>query len=260
VSASAAGLVVASPGRPARVHGVHGTSGLTYWRCLTRRAGLAGTWEAIEWASIPPGGISGEHRHTRTEEIYFVLSGRGELLLDGAARDVAPGDLVLTTVGGTHGLRNVGDQPLDWLVVEIRGPSTAAELAGGPSAAADTARSADGDTARSATRNEEATMDSIVVHLPDIGEVDPRAVFASPLESVRILRMAADEGQEIIAEGVEHTLFVLTGEARIHVGGHPERLAPGASLTLPLGTRVLVTAGPDGVECFAATLRVGNGG
>ncbi|WP_158013531.1 hypothetical protein [Carbonactinospora thermoautotrophica] len=62
---------------PSEVYGVHGAEGLTYWKCLARRDGLAGPWEAVEWASVPPGGVSGEHLHTRTEEVYFILSGRG---------------------------------------------------------------------------------------------------------------------------------------------------------------------------------------
>jgi mannose-6-phosphate isomerase-like protein (cupin superfamily) len=121
-------LLVGDTGSASVVHGVHGTRGASAWKCFTRRTGLAGDWEAVEWARLPPGGISGEHRHTRTEEIYFIISGRGEILLDGSASPVCAGDLVLTGVGATHGLVNTGAEELCWLVVEVSSPGTAAVL------------------------------------------------------------------------------------------------------------------------------------
>ncbi len=122
------GVIIADLEDPSVVHGVHGTAGLSRWKCLARRAGLSGAWEAIEWAWLPPGGVSGEHVHTRTEEVYFILSGRGEMLLDGTPRPVGPGDLVLTGLGTRHGLRNVGDEGLGWLVIELLSPATAGVL------------------------------------------------------------------------------------------------------------------------------------
>lgn len=124
------GLIVGDLEDPSVVYGVHGTAGLSRWKCLARRAGLSGAWEAIEWAWLPPGGVSGEHVHTRTEEIYFILCGRGEMLLDGVARAVGPGDLVLTGLGTRHGLRNVGDEGLGWLVIELLSPATEDVLRG----------------------------------------------------------------------------------------------------------------------------------
>ncbi|GGN92101.1 hypothetical protein GCM10010112_78930 [Actinoplanes lobatus] len=128
------GVVVADVSDPSVVYGVHGTEGASRWKCLARRAGLSAGWEAIEWACLPPGGVSGEHLHTRTEEIYFVLSGTGEILLDGVATRVTAGSLILTGAGVTHGLRNVGEDDLAWLVVEMSTPATAAVLSEGSEA------------------------------------------------------------------------------------------------------------------------------
>jgi mannose-6-phosphate isomerase-like protein (cupin superfamily) len=113
------GITVADISDPSVVHGVHGTHGESWWKCLARRPGLAGPWEAVEWASLPPGGISGEHLHTRTEEIYVILSGSGEILLNGQPHPVSTGDVILTGIGDRHGLVNSADGPLDWLVVEL---------------------------------------------------------------------------------------------------------------------------------------------
>jgi mannose-6-phosphate isomerase-like protein (cupin superfamily) len=122
------GIVVADLAEPSKVYGVHGSEGLSLWKCLARRAGLFGCWEAVEWAWIPAGGVSGEHLHTRTEEIYFILSGRGQITLDGRPYQVRTGDLILTSVGTRHGLRNTGTEGLGWLVIEVASPATAMAL------------------------------------------------------------------------------------------------------------------------------------
>lgn len=121
-------LIVGDTESASLVYGVHGTDGVSGWKCFTRRTGLAGDWEAVEWARLPPGGISGEHLHTRTEEVYFVVSGKGEIVLNGVRSPVSAGDLVLTGVGTTHGLVNTGDEELHWLVIEVASPATAAVL------------------------------------------------------------------------------------------------------------------------------------
>ena len=124
-------LIVSDIVSASHVQDVHGAAGASKWKCFTRRIWLCGDWEAVEWALLPPGGVSGEHVHSRTEEVYFILSGHGELLLDGVSTAVGPGDVVLTGLGTKHGLRAVGDGDLSWLVIEITSPATAAVLRGG---------------------------------------------------------------------------------------------------------------------------------
>jgi len=66
--------------------------------------------------ALHPGATIGEHRNDK-DEIYYVLSGRGELLLDGQRRDVGPGDAILTRDGSTHALAQRGDEDLVIIVV-----------------------------------------------------------------------------------------------------------------------------------------------
>ncbi|MCG8915756.1 cupin domain-containing protein [Actinokineospora sp. PR83] len=117
--------VVADVVDPSTVHGVHGADGVSWWKCLARRNDLFGSWEAVEWAALPPGGLSGEHVHTRTEELYFILTGSGVMLLDGREHPVRAGDLVVNGLGTRHGLLNTGAERLTWLVIEVVGPLTA---------------------------------------------------------------------------------------------------------------------------------------
>jgi uncharacterized cupin superfamily protein len=118
--------VLADLEEPSVVYGVHGTEGASSWKCLARRNDLFGSWEAVEWAGLPPGGVSGEHVHSRTEELYFIISGTGVMRLDGRDYPVRGGDLILNGIGTRHGLRNVGADRLTWLVIEVVGPLTAA--------------------------------------------------------------------------------------------------------------------------------------
>lgn len=67
------------------------------------------------------GATIGEHRNDK-DEIYYVLSGRGELALDRTRREVGAGDAILTRKGSTHGLKQIGDADLV-IVVVYRRPS-----------------------------------------------------------------------------------------------------------------------------------------
>ncbi|MCW5579917.1 MAG: cupin domain-containing protein [Luteimonas sp.] len=66
--------------------------------------------------ALHPGASIGAHVNDK-DEIYYVLSGRGELVLNGAAREVGPGDAVLTRSGDSHALRQVGDEDLVIFIV-----------------------------------------------------------------------------------------------------------------------------------------------
>ena len=62
-----------------------------------------------------PGSGVGYHEQTE-DEIYYVLSGKGEMTLDGKKVDVTPGTAVLTRTGSSHGLKQVGSEDLTILI------------------------------------------------------------------------------------------------------------------------------------------------
>ncbi len=61
--------------------------------------------------ALHPGSAIGYHRND-VDEIYYVVSGRGELTLDGVQRIVGPGTAILTRAGSSHGLRQLGAEDL----------------------------------------------------------------------------------------------------------------------------------------------------
>lgn len=73
----------------------------------------------VDFAVIPPGASIGGHTHYSSEELYFILSGVGEMNLNGAQIQVRKGDIVLNPLRGFHGLKNDGDTNIELLVIEI---------------------------------------------------------------------------------------------------------------------------------------------
>jgi quercetin dioxygenase-like cupin family protein len=62
-----------------------------------------------------PGSAIGYHVQTE-DEIYYVLSGRGEMTVDNRKFEVSPGTAVLTRPGSSHGLKQVGNEELVVLI------------------------------------------------------------------------------------------------------------------------------------------------
>ena len=65
--------------------------------------------------AFKPGSAIGYHVQ-REDEIYYVLSGRGMMTIDGKEFEVGPGDAVLTRPGSSHGLKQVGKEDLVILI------------------------------------------------------------------------------------------------------------------------------------------------
>jgi mannose-6-phosphate isomerase-like protein (cupin superfamily) len=60
---------------------------------------------------LKPGSGIGHHVQAE-DEIYYVLSGRGQMILDGKPVDVGPGTAILTRTGSSHSLKQVGAEDL----------------------------------------------------------------------------------------------------------------------------------------------------
>lgn len=65
--------------------------------------------------ALHPGASIGYHEQ-REDEIYYVLSGQGELMLDSTRYMVGPGTAILTRPESSHGIRQVGKDDLVLLI------------------------------------------------------------------------------------------------------------------------------------------------
>ena len=65
--------------------------------------------------ALKPGSAIGYHEQ-HEDEIYYVISGRGIMTIDGKQIEVGPGTAVLTRPGSSHGLKQVGNEDLVILI------------------------------------------------------------------------------------------------------------------------------------------------
>lgn len=121
-------VLVGTNAEPVRIHGVHGGHGELLWKCFVRLHMTHAPIAGFEYVLVPVGAAIGRHRHSRTEEIYFVLAGRGLMEQDGARSEVGPGDLIMTRRDVTHSMDVLGSAPVELLVIEVYPPNVLERL------------------------------------------------------------------------------------------------------------------------------------
>lgn len=121
-------FIVSSTDGCTELHDVHGGSGTVLWKVFALGGAMYGDLDSFEYCRLPPGASLGLHVHARSEEIYYVVSGRGRMRLGSDVREIGPGDLVVTALGDRHGVEAVGDEDLEFICAEATPPSIAALL------------------------------------------------------------------------------------------------------------------------------------
>jgi mannose-6-phosphate isomerase-like protein (cupin superfamily) len=71
--------------------------------------------QSLAEATVGSGHTTEAHYHTRSEEIYYILQGRGEVNIEGETSTLAKGDAVVIAPGARHQIRNSSDEPLVFL-------------------------------------------------------------------------------------------------------------------------------------------------
>lgn len=71
--------------------------------------------QSLAEARVAVGGATAPHYHPRTEEIYYILQGRGLMRIGGETRAVGVGDAIAIPPGAVHTIRNSGDETLVFL-------------------------------------------------------------------------------------------------------------------------------------------------
>ncbi|HEY3106248.1 MAG TPA: cupin domain-containing protein [Gaiellaceae bacterium] len=61
--------------------------------------------QSLAEAELSAGQATQRHYHPRTEEIYVLLEGSGEMEVDGERSEVGPGDAILIPPGARHQIR-----------------------------------------------------------------------------------------------------------------------------------------------------------
>lgn len=71
--------------------------------------------------SLPPGGgMPFYHTHQDNEEVYIFIQGRGQMQVDEEVIDVQEGTIVRIAPNGQRTWRNNSDEPLLYIIVQMR--------------------------------------------------------------------------------------------------------------------------------------------
>ena len=91
-------------------------------------AAVQATGSEFSFQSFVPGAETGFlHTHKNHEELYFVLSGKGEYQVDGVNIPLQEGSVVRVAPAGKRTIHNNGSEPLVVLCVQYRGATFSAE-------------------------------------------------------------------------------------------------------------------------------------
>ena len=71
--------------------------------------------QSLAEATLAPGQATQRHYHAETEELYYLLEGRGEMEVDGDRTAVVAGDAILIPPRAWHQIRAAGSEPLRFL-------------------------------------------------------------------------------------------------------------------------------------------------
>jgi mannose-6-phosphate isomerase-like protein (cupin superfamily) len=71
--------------------------------------------QSLAEARLPVGASTTTHFHRQTEEIYYLLSGSGQMRIGQQERRVGPGDAVAIPPGEVHQIVNDGSEELRFL-------------------------------------------------------------------------------------------------------------------------------------------------
>ena len=96
-----------------QIHSVAGVESFTTKDGSTIRELHHTAAQSLAEAELTGGQATQRHYHAETEEIYFVLSGRGDMEVDGERREVGVGDAILIPRGAWHEIRAL--EPLRFL-------------------------------------------------------------------------------------------------------------------------------------------------
>lgn len=69
--------------------------------------------QSLAEATLPADGATDRHWHRDSEELYFILEGRGRMEIDGETQDVGVGDAILIPPGTWHQI--TAHEPLRFL-------------------------------------------------------------------------------------------------------------------------------------------------
>jgi len=85
-------------------------------RPLIDRTSSAASQCSLAEEMLPPGHAVTPHHHRLLEEIYYIVEGRGTMIIDDERHPVAAGDAIFVPRGSRHSLENTGSVAIRLIV------------------------------------------------------------------------------------------------------------------------------------------------
>jgi mannose-6-phosphate isomerase-like protein (cupin superfamily) len=101
------------------VAAMDGGIGSVRYRRMLEPAVFSTPWTFVDHLIVPVGASVGKGSKPGISEVYYVVSGAGEVQVDGATASIKAGDAVPVDVGETRSLRTLGDQPLEFMIIGV---------------------------------------------------------------------------------------------------------------------------------------------
>jgi len=95
-----------------------------------------------------------------------------------------------------------------------------------------------------------------IIDLAVEGQVDLSTLLTGPLREARVVALDGTRSETLSAAELEHTVFVLQGTGTARSGSTRVPLAAGTAVTIPQGGELTLTAGPEPLRYFHASLAV----
>lgn len=95
----------------------HGVGEITVRSLLNGPEEMSGKGRVFGHTTVYPGSEIGYHIHNADSETYYILSGRGLYNDNGTACEVGPGDVTYCAPGEGHGLRCLGEEPIEMIAL-----------------------------------------------------------------------------------------------------------------------------------------------
>ena len=80
---------------------------------------IQGRIQMINWARMEVGKAFESHYHEDMEEVFVILTGRAEIVVDGERGELEAGDAVLIPVRGVHQMRNMGSEVVEYIALGV---------------------------------------------------------------------------------------------------------------------------------------------
>lgn len=225
-----------------------------------------------EWRT----GLNGPpHRHGQKEQIFFVVSGAGEITVGGETFEGNPQDFFYLPSGVTHQTNSTGEEPLRYLLFNAFSnfdKEGHASFADHIAKVKETRRKqADTQQADVATAGEGAAQEKKGKYVKGMsGDGSFDSAYGSTIllldrteaercEATVVSLSAGNKGAAVVHEDMEQTWFVLSGAGSVTVGDETEPVKAGDVVFVPRNVEHAAEAGQEGLTylCLATLVTEG---